>query len=431
MLGRAALLGATAAVATALTGPAAMADTTLTLWSHWADHDSKVAFVEGAARAFEATHPDVTVEITWYQKDALYAALRTALRAGQAPDIFYAEPDQVEYVENGFLYDLSDGLNWDAIEPWARDAWSIGAEGDDGVYGFPLEAWTVELYYNTQMLSDLGFTLPEGRQFGQAEFLEVVDAARAAGTTPISLGVGDRPYPGAFLTEEALLKMLGPDDYDGLLRGTVGWDDPRVAQALDFVSQLVAAQALPNTFSTLKLGESHYYFHTNPGSLMFLMGSFYPSRAFNPPDAGGQPEGFPLGIMQYPALDGAACNTCKTITAGGSYAVNAGSDHPDLAVEFLNSMATPEMGNLWLETVLVQTGIRSNPEAITGPNAGYFTDLAAVSQDATYYIGLPMQVLQGEAREVFTQMVNEAFPAGIVSAEEVIEAMSAAMGSGG
>ncbi len=394
---------------------------TLTLWSHWADHESKVSFVEDAARAFEESHPGVDVEITWYQKEPLYAALKTALRAGQGPDIFYSEPDQVEYIENNLLHDLSEGLNWDAVEPWAKEVWTF----DGGVYGFPLEAWTVELYYDKAKLDELGFDLPENGQFSQSEFLDVVRAAREQGITPIALGVGDRPYPGAFLAHEALLKRLGKEDYDRLLRGELSWSDERVMDALGFVQQLTEAGALPDSFSSLKLGESHVYFHTNPGSLMFLMGSFYPSRAFNPPDKGGEPEGFPLGIMKYPALEDGACDECKTITVGGSYSVNANSPHPELAVEFLNTMATPEMGNRWLEEVLVQTGIKTEPEKISGPHADYFQELAAVNADADYYIGMPMQVLQGQAREVFEQVVNSAFPAGLIGPEEVAAQMDA------
>jgi multiple sugar transport system substrate-binding protein len=399
----------------------ATAETELTLWSHWADHDSKRTFVEDAARAFEQANPGVKITITWYEKQALHASLKTALRAGQAPDIFYAEPNQTEYVENKLLYDLSGAIDWSKVEGWAKDSWSY----QGGVYGLPLEAWTIELYYNKQALADLGFKLPESKQFSQAEFLALVKASAEKGLTPIALGVGDRPFPGAFLTHEALIQTLGLEDYNKLLRGELDWGDVRVRQALEFVKSLVEAKALPNSFSTLKLGESHFYFHTKPGALTFLMGSFYPSRAFNPPDKGGQPEGFQLGIMMYPALDGAACQNCKSITIGGSYVVNAASKSRELAAQFLNSLATPEMANKWLDMALVQTGIKADPSKITGPNAGYFQELAEIDGMCQFYDALPMGIMQGETREVFTQVVNQAFPAGLVSVDEVIEKMNA------
>ena len=120
------------------------------------------------------------------RKTALYAGLKTALRAGQAPDIFYAEPDQVEYIENDFLLDLSD-LDWDSVEGWAKAAWTH----DGKPYGLPLEAWTVELYYNTETMAELGIEVAESLQFSPEEFLDLVKKSRAAGVTPMSLGVGD------------------------------------------------------------------------------------------------------------------------------------------------------------------------------------------------------------------------------------------------
>ncbi len=101
------------------------------------------------------------VKITWYEKSALYAALKTALRAGQAPDVFYAEPDQTDYIDNNLLADLSTGMNWNNVEPWAKQAWTFGK----GTYGFPLEASTVEVYYNTKLMADLGVTVPANGQF--------------------------------------------------------------------------------------------------------------------------------------------------------------------------------------------------------------------------------------------------------------------------
>lgn len=394
----------------------------LTLWSHWADQSAKVEFVENAARAFEEANPGVTINITWYQKEPLYAALRTALTAGQGPDIFYAEPDQTEYMETGLVLDLTDRLNWDNIEPWATEVW--GWEG--GVYGFPLEAWTVETYINTAAMADMGIDMPVGGMEGEA-FVDAVRQIAEAGMTPMSQGVGDRPFPGAFLTHEILVKMLGAADYRSLLRGEgVEWTDPRVRAGLEYAAEIIEAGAFAPSFSSIQLGEAHRYFHTTPGAAMFQMGSFYPSRAFAAPDEGGQPEGFPLGIVNSPIPPGAACPNCKTIAVGGSFVVNAGSENADLAAAFLNSMATPEMGNAWLEANLVQTGIIADPSQITGSNGEYFQMLAAANEGAQYTFGIPVQQMTGQPRETFTQVINQAFPAGLIGVDEVIQMMSSA-----
>src|SRR5690348_8780497 len=98
-------------------------DVTLTVWSHEADEDAKVALREQAARDVEKAHPGVKVKITWYEKNPLLAALKTALPAGQGPDVFYVEPDWTEYVTAGYLAPLDDLVDWKTIQPWARNVW--------------------------------------------------------------------------------------------------------------------------------------------------------------------------------------------------------------------------------------------------------------------------------------------------------------------
>jgi multiple sugar transport system substrate-binding protein len=337
------LLAVAAAAVLALAGmhmPAAAQIKEITFWSHWAAEKPKRDFVEKAIADFEAKNPGIKIKATWYEKTALYAALKTALRAGTAPDVFYAEPDQAEYMDNGFLLDLSS-LNWAAVEPWAKEAWTYKSKP----YGLPLEAWTQELYYNKQMLADLGVKLPDNLQLSPDAFLAMVKAAKAKGITPMALGVGDRPFPGAHLVHEALLKKLGVEDYAGLLAGMVKWNDPRVVETLQWIKSLTDAGLLPATFTTMKLAEAHIYFHTNPRALTFLNGSWYTSRAFNPIDKGGQPADFQLGIMKFPAVPGAACNECRSIAVGGSYVANAETKHKAEVLAFFNSFLTTDVGN--------------------------------------------------------------------------------------
>ena len=412
-------VGAGTAIALA---PAAAQAQEITLWSHWAAEQPKRQFVEEAIRRFQAANPGVTIRATWYEKNALYAALRTALRAGQGPDVFYAEPDQVEYGQNNLLLDLTDRINWNNIEPWARQIWTYGGRS----FGVPLEAWTVEMYVNTKLLGELGGGIPPSLQHSQAEFLDLVRKARAKNIVPISAGVGDRPFTGAFLTHETLLMKLGLADYTKLLAGELRWDDPRVVDALRSVRSLVEARGFPPGVATLQLGQSHTYFHTNPGTVFFPMGSWYTSRAFNPPDQGGQPADFPLGVMRMPLPDNAACPRCRTIAVGGSYVVNARTRHPDAAAGFLNAFATPEMGNLWLQNVMVQTGIKADASKIEGARAGYFRQLAAANADSEYFFGIPLQILQGRVRDTFTQVVNTAFISGQVGVDDVVRQMNAA-----
>ncbi len=202
---------------------------------------------------------------------------------------------------------LDDLVNWNQIYPWARAVWQENGK----TWGIPQEVNDNVIYYNKDWAKKLGVELPVGGQLSQSAFLDLVKKARAAGMVPIAQGVGDRPYPGAYIVGEALLHKLGKDDYAKLWAGKLSFSDPRVVDVLTWVKELVDAGAYPKDFMTIKLGESFYYFYSKPGALMLPMGSFYSGRAFAPADKGGQPADFPLGIMQFPAMDGGACNNCR------------------------------------------------------------------------------------------------------------------------
>src|SRR5260221_11605796 len=98
-------------------------DVTLEVWSHEADEPAKVAFRELAAKNLEKSHPGAKVKITWYEKNPLFAALKTALPAGKGPDVFYLEPDQTEYITASYIVPLYEMVNWNNIHPWARGGW--------------------------------------------------------------------------------------------------------------------------------------------------------------------------------------------------------------------------------------------------------------------------------------------------------------------
>ena len=159
----------------AMPAPARAENVTLNVWSHEADEDAKVALREQAARDLEKAHPGLTVKITWYEKNPLLAALKTALPAGQGPDVFYVEPDWTEYVTAGYLAPLDDLVDWKTIQPWARQVWVH----DGKTYGLPQEAYTNEIYYNKDLLKKLGVELPANAQFTQSQFLDLVKKAKA------------------------------------------------------------------------------------------------------------------------------------------------------------------------------------------------------------------------------------------------------------
>lgn len=407
------------AIATMPAGPAAAE--TLTMWTMGQDQAAWVDWLNRATKEFEASNPGSKVEITFYDKSALRVALRTALPAGQGPDIFYTEPDQKEFSENGFLMPLNDMVDWNNIESWAPDAWST----DGKVWGLPLSFFTNELYYNADLMAELGVTIPENGLINQSEFFDILKKAKAANMEPLVVGAADRPFTGTYLTYEMLLKKLGPDDYRKLLTGTLSYADPRVVDVMKYVKQVIDMGAYPKSLATMTLTDSYAFFYNHRG-LLFPQGTWYTQRAFVSPDKGGQPQGFKVGVMSFPTVDGGACDTCKTLAIGGGYAVNADTKNAGLIKAYFSKMATPEMGTLWTVTNYNQSVIKSDTSKVTGPYADYFTKLGKIREGSEYFSGIPLTYLDGQCRETYVQVMNVGFPAGLISVDDAISQMNAA-----
>jgi multiple sugar transport system substrate-binding protein len=395
----------------------------ITMWSNWPDEPAKQKWVRDRVAAFEPTHPECApVKLSVIPKADDYVQAKSGVRTGQVADIFFLDPDESEFITGGYLEPLDNVIDLANLNDWARTAWTHNGH----VYGVPVEAFTVELFYNRDLLTKLGMTLPANAQFSEDQFTDMVKKAAAAGVTAVDDGVGDRPFPGAFLPYELLLHKLGTEDYGKLLDGALSYKDPRVVATLTWFKSLVDAGAYPKSISTLKFGESHYYFYGTPGAVTFPDASFFTGRAFAAPDKGGMPVGFQLGIMQAPAVKDGVCPECKTLSVGGSFVMYSRSKNKACAGALLKSMATVENGTEWVERVSLQSGIKSDPSKIHSAHDAYFKELTERDAGNKFFLGTPLLHMEGKCAETFAQVMNAALPAGLVSVEDATTRMDAA-----
>jgi len=123
-------------------------------------------------------------------------------------------------------------------------------------------------------------------------------------------------------------------------------------------------------------------------------------------------------------MDGGACNECKTLAIGGGYSINADTKNKDLAIAFMNTMATPEMGTLWVTSSYRQSGIKSDASKLTGEYAAYFRELVDLNKDAKYFIGIPQEHLAPQCKDAFVQVINVALPAGLINVDDAVKRMN-------
>jgi multiple sugar transport system substrate-binding protein len=418
-------------------GPAAAQQATLKVWSHWGAEPKKQEVVKAVAKMFEAKSPGTKVEITWWDKTQMYPAARAALAAGTGfPDVMYMFAGETdEFIKAGWMTDLSGSINWENVKSQAKQSWTLpGPDGKTGVWALTIEAWTDELLYNKKLFRNLGIQVPDDLTFTQDQFKEVVRKCTAGGLAAFANSVGDRDFPGQALTSDLLLSKLGEADLFKLWTGALSFKDPRVLEVFRYVKELVDLKAFSPTFSTMTLAESHRYFHTAEKACMFVIGSWYTGRAFAEPERGGQPRDFELGMMKAPAMRDGKGVGMKFLGLGGGFGVVSKSPLAAQAAAFIGTFADENVGNLWTGTTSEPTALKTNPEKIKSERPAYVAEYTRAHQGIRYPATVGSATWRRQMkpglREAWVQVMNQAFPAGLLSADDAADRLEQVRVSG-
>ena len=184
------------------------------MWSNWPDEPAKKGWVTNRVREFEAANKQCSVKLSFIPKADMCASEVRCAEPGRRRTSSTWSPTSRNFSPAAF---------WSRSTITSTSASSKVGRRRRGprkaIHGVPVEAYTVELYYNKDLLKKVGIEVPPSAQLTQAQFSDLVKKSVAAGITPVSQGVGDRPYPGAFLLYKSLLRKLGTKDYGSFSMG--------------------------------------------------------------------------------------------------------------------------------------------------------------------------------------------------------------------
>ncbi|MCC6629342.1 MAG: carbohydrate ABC transporter substrate-binding protein [Chloroflexi bacterium] len=409
--------------AAAAAKPASGEKVALTWWTHGAEEENKKKMLALLVKTFEGNNPNVSVQITWTQMPGIWQALQAAFTADSGyPDILWFGLTQRQWIDAGWIADLTQGITWENVAPWAKQAATLnGPDGKPGVWFFTEFASTGELYYNKQMFADFGITVPANGQFPQDQFKSVVKTVADKGVTPFANANGDRDYPGQTMPSYLLLSKLGTEDLVKLWKGEIPFTDPRVVDVFTYFEELVKLKAYPATFSSMTLSESHNYFHTQKKAAMFPVPSWYTARAFVPADKGGQPKDFPLGFLAYPAMTDGKGIKNKYLDPGGSQTAAAKSKNRDLAIKVLNGYTDIAWATEWVGTTGNPTAVKIDATKIKSDFPGYWEAYFKAQEGITHQANLGPAVNAKPAQnEVWTKVASQGMPAGLITAKDAI-----------
>lgn len=223
---------------------------TLTMWDDAASAEN-ARVIAPIIEKWNAENPNVQIVRDAVDVESYKMKLKTAVAAGEAPDIFFSwgAGFSQPFVESGKILALDDYLS-DEIKNNFNPGVLTNVTYDGKVYGLPYNAWYGVLYCNTEMFEQYGLELPTTYD----ELLEVCKAFRAEGVGPIGVGVADG-WTAMFYHNILSLGTAGADETNKILNGNGRYDSDDMLLAAQRLRELVDAGAFMDGYMGLNYDE--------------------------------------------------------------------------------------------------------------------------------------------------------------------------------
>ncbi|GEK79220.1 ABC transporter substrate-binding protein [Agrococcus baldri] len=285
--------------------------------------------------AYAEENPDATINVTYIAgNENAQQLLATQLAAGNAPDVFYLNPGAGSPTsvgvlgEAGYLADLTE-------QEWAADLeepYRSFLSHDGAVYAYPSTIFGIGAMYNQTMLDEAGLEAPQT----WSDLLAFCGDATEAGHPAFVLGAGavwiNAVIPYALAS--TLVDSQDPDFEAGVGTET-DFTDSEWVTVLEQYGEMVEAGCFqenptgtdgPSTWGIAGAGE--------------VFGVVAPGALLSEVQAAAA-EGAEFMMHALPATDDAS-ETTMPVSLSSTLGVNAASESPELALDFVNWLSASE-----------------------------------------------------------------------------------------
>jgi raffinose/stachyose/melibiose transport system substrate-binding protein len=352
---------------------------------------------------FNNTPARPAIELRWLRGDPLDV------------DFIYegTDPGSWQWVEEGYLLDLTPymeeevqpGVKWkDVLLPITYSSAKYKGE----FYAAPEQIFIWLLHYNAKKFEEWGLEPPQTWD----DLLGLCEEIKAQGVAPIALSGPINFYVGMWY-DSLVQRIVGADKVMQVLYGDGKLaDDPGFLQAAQEFEKLFKNECIIEGFEGIGFTEVQVEFFQDKAA-MILMGSWLVTEMKDsiPPD-------YQLGVATFPMVEGGAGQQDAMFGRTLSWSIAAGSDNPDLAVEYLKRFtADPEV----VETRALELGqlvpLKGAPAPPGIPGADAILEQAANVRFILYNYGVGTDTALRDAW--YNPQVELAF--GKITPEEMIE----------
>lgn len=296
---------------------------------------------EAVLAGFEAAHPDVNLERIQIPFNELTAQLTQQFAAGSGPDVASALPGLIRlFAAQEFLMPLDD--MW---EDWMADgSYTEPLRQIASVDGTPYGVWfkgnvNALIWYTPERLTELGIEPPTTWE----EFISALDAVKAAGKEPFAIGGADQ-WPLTQWWDPILARVAGAEKFNGLVDGSVSWDDPAVVEAFSVLGDIIAEYFPPDTLDRGFVEATCA--RVDGAAELQNQGAFVNLVARGECDESLVP-GEDYAFFLMPKYDESAPEV--QFVSGDLFVVNANTDNPEAARALAKYLGSAEAQAIWAE----------------------------------------------------------------------------------
>src|SRR5665811_213630 len=315
---------------------------TLEVWDQWESPGSGGP-MDKLVEMFEYSHPGVQVRRDVYQGIQMTDVVPTALGANTGPDLLYydlapwALYQLYEANELAPLDEAYDKFGWNESVLELAQNW---VTLDGSRYGMPDRFEFEPVFYNKRIYEELGLSVPTTHE----EFISNCEACAEAGYIPIAAGnggTGEMRHTFGF----PLNNLLGKQEMDDIFFCGATWNRPEVVEAVRIVTvDYLERGFYPDSVNGIQPQDAHNLFFIGQG-VHRLTGSWFMGDLA---ESGMADE---VDIFLYPSIQGS--EVLPQAWFGSGYQLPADSAQPEIALEFLGFLFSPEAIKVWIEDAKV------------------------------------------------------------------------------
>lgn len=370
----------------------------------WGNHPEWKDTLEEITEIFNESHPGINVRWEFKPNANYQAAVNTAVSGGQAPDIFgWLEGTPIRAgAADGIIKDLTGIVDPDPLIEAARSQ----VEFDGSVWGSPLSAYTVGIYYQRDVFEDLNLEVPTT----WGELIDVSEQLDAAGTTAWAMPSKDMILPYFFYTL-AIGSVLDEDGYDELLAGDRKLTDADLVAAAQLMLDL--QPYFNEGFEAQGYAEGKAAFAEGRAAMIIGGSADFAGYQQTNPDVN-------VGVFGFPSPEGGFAVTTSGLDL--NYTVWAESPNADEAAEFIAWLSSEDAQQVVADklSIPIREGITPSGD----------TDVARIAREmiAAGQPNLPLLLDTPQGGNTLGAVAaNSGIFTGEISAEQLAAAVQAAM----